>query len=206
MSFPEWENHWDFDADMLPLDFANTAEWHGTPEPTERLNSFRDLVGWSWAAGLLSDQETQHLMDEARRQPEEAARIYARAIEIREAIYQVFSAIAADRTVPADALITLNEALVAALQHARVITSQEGFEWGWSNTENDLEHMLWPIVRSAADLMTSEDLERVGECADDRGCGYLFFDTTRNRSRRWCNMQSCGNRAKARRHYRRSKS
>jgi predicted RNA-binding Zn ribbon-like protein len=66
--------------------------------------------------------------------------------------------------------------------------------------------MLWPVARSAADLLTSaEELARVGQCADDRGCGWLFFDTSRNHSRRWCAMKDCGNRAKARRHYRRQR-
>jgi predicted RNA-binding Zn ribbon-like protein len=63
--------------------------------------------------------------------------------------------------------------------------------------------MLWPIAREAANLLTSKDIKRMGECADDRGCGYLFFDTSRNHSRRWCSMESCGNRAKAQRHYQR---
>jgi len=65
--------------------------------------------------------------------------------------------------------------------------------------------MLWPILRSGADLLASEDRERVGQCADDRGCGWLFFDASRNRSRRWCNMEDCGNRAKAKRHYARER-
>jgi predicted RNA-binding Zn ribbon-like protein len=50
-------------------------------------------------------------------------------------------------------------------------------------------------------LVTSKEIKRVGECADDRGCGYLFIDTSRNHSRRWCSMEACGNRAKAQRHY-----
>jgi len=54
--------------------------------------------------------------------------------------------------------------------------------------------------------LTSEELDRVRECADDRGCGYLFMDTSRNRSRKWCDMRGCGNRAKAQRHYRRTQA
>ena len=70
---------------------------------------------------------------------------------------------------------------------------------------NNLERVVWPVARSAADLLTSDLLSRVRRCEDDRGCGYLFIDTSRNRSRRWCSMESCGNRAKARRHYARQK-
>ena len=74
----------------------------------------------------------------------------------------------------------------------------------FSGDEDALECMLCPVVRDAADLLTSRELERVGRCADER-CGWLFVDTSRNRSRRWCSMESCGNRAKARRHYRKSR-
>lgn len=62
--------------------------------------------------------------------------------------------------------------------------------------------MLWPVARSAAELLTSPDAQRVRECAL-RSCSWLFVDRSRNRRRRWCDMKTCGNRAKARRHYRR---
>ncbi|MCX6026505.1 MAG: CGNR zinc finger domain-containing protein [Chloroflexi bacterium] len=61
--------------------------------------------------------------------------------------------------------------------------------------------VLWPVMRSAAELLTSDLASRVGQCQDDRGCGWLFIDTSRNHTRRWCAMGDCGNRAKARRHY-----
>ncbi|MGD2057983.1 MAG: ABATE domain-containing protein [Anaerolineales bacterium] len=206
MSYKEWINKWDFEAGRLPLDFANSAEWHAAPEPTEKINSYGDLVGWSWAAGLLKDQEADQLLDRASREPEEAARALEDAIEVREAIYQLFSAIAADRPLPSASLAYLNRAIANALGHVRLVTSGDGFEWGWDPEAAYPDRMLWPILRSTAELLVSEELERVGECDDDRGCGYLFLDTTRNHSRRWCSMESCGNRAKARRFYERSKS
>ena len=67
------------------------------------------------------------------------------------------------------------------------------------------ERVLWPVVWSAANLLTSRILERVGQCADDRGCGWLFMDLSRNRSRRWCDMKDCGNRDKVRRYYARKR-
>jgi predicted RNA-binding Zn ribbon-like protein len=85
----------------------------------------------------------------------------------------------------------------------QISPTDEGFNWSWQIDENSFDRMLWPIVREAANLLTSDDINRVGECADDRGCGYLFFDTSRNHSRRWCSMEGCGNRAKAQRHYQR---
>src|SRR5207237_8218223 len=98
--------------------------------------------------------------------------------------------------------------LPVALAHARLAPVSAGYALHWPAAANAaaLDRMLWPVAYSAADLLsTPELLGRVGECADDRGCGYLFLDMTKNRSRRWFDMKDCGNRAKARRHYERRK-
>ena len=94
--------------------------------------------------------------------------------------------------------VILDDPLVSRT-HARIVSTKEGFKWDWSE-ELALDRMLWFIARSAADLLTSGNLDRVRQCGDEE-CGWLFIDTTKNRSRRWCDMTDCGNRAKARRHY-----
>jgi predicted RNA-binding Zn ribbon-like protein len=196
----------DFESGSLCLDFSNTAEWHASAHPLESLNTFADLVSWSRTRGLLSEEEASALVAEAARQPEDAARILTRAIELRETIYRIFSGIAHDEKPPLADLDGLNAMLSHAMARARVIPLNGGmFGWSWSREEPVLDKMLWPIARSAADLLTSDQIERVGQCADDRGCGWLFIDTSRNRSRQWCSMESCGNRAKAKRHYQRTK-
>jgi len=78
--------------------------------------------------------------------------------------------------------------------------------WRWEFVDGEeLDSMLWPIVRDAAELLTSRDFDRVTECSGS-DCTWLFADKSRNRSRRWCDMAECGNRSKARRFYRRQKS
>lgn len=75
------------------------------------------------------------------------------------------------------------------------------FAWSWADEPLDLEMPLWPIARSAAELLTSPAaLPTLRLCASER-CAWLFLDTSRNGSRRWCSMRTCGNRAKARRHH-----
>ena len=64
--------------------------------------------------------------------------------------------------------------------------------------------MMWPIAHEAAELLTANELGRVRECPGPN-CGWLFLDMSKNRSRRWCSMEVCGNAAKARRHYQRQK-
>ena len=125
---------------------------------------------------------------------------------MREAIYRIFSGIAQDEEVEDADLGILNGVLSDAMSHLKISKSSGGFTWDWFGSAEAFDQISWPVVRSAAELLNSEQLDRVRHCADDRGCGMLFLDTSRNKSRRWCSMESCGNRAKAKRHYQRAKS
>ncbi|MEE9166987.1 MAG: ABATE domain-containing protein [Candidatus Neomarinimicrobiota bacterium] len=187
------------------LDFANTAEWHASDHPDEHIGTYRKLVSWARDVGVLENQEAEKILQESRQRPVRTKRVHRQAISLRETIYQIFSAVAEDRQPESSNLAALNASLSEALVHLRLLQSEKGFDWGWSGDENALDRILWPIARSAASLLTSDAIERVGECADDRGCGWLFFDMSRNRSRRWCDMKDCGNRNKVRRYYARKR-
>jgi predicted RNA-binding Zn ribbon-like protein len=189
----------------LSLDFANTADWHASDQPVESLTSYPELVAWSLQVGILTESKAQHLLEGAARRPEEASAVLVRAIVLREAVYRLFSSIARGLSPAADDLATFNAVLSAALARSRIVPKEEGYTWDWSGGEDALDQILYPVVHDAAELLTSEKLSRVGQCKDDR-CGWLFLDMSRNRSRRWCSMESCGNRAKARRHYQRSQA
>jgi predicted RNA-binding Zn ribbon-like protein len=194
---------WDFDSGKLVLDFANTAEFHASDQPDEMLETYSDLVSWSMVAGLVMKNEARDLLVNADKEPQAAADTLSYVLELRETIYRMLSAFAHGEKPDNTDLSRFNHALTEALMKTQISPTDEGFNWIWQIDENSFDRMLWPIVRDAANLLTSEDINRVGECADDRGCGYLFFDTSRNHSRRWCSMEGCGNRAKAQRHYQR---
>jgi len=192
-------------AGALCLDFANTAAWHAAARPEESLKSYEDLVAWCRRADLVDTGGAERLLREARRRPAAAAAALRRAISLREVIYRIVVSIMRGRTPePAD-LDVFNRALGSALRCSRVVPGRGGLLWTWKDDDRALDAMLRPIVESAADLLTSERRRRIGQCADDRGCGWLFLDATKNRSRRWCAMGDCGNRAKARRHYLRTR-
>lgn len=188
----------------LCLDFANTVEWHASDEPEEYLNTYPDLVAWAQSANLIDEGAAGQLLAEAASRPNDAGEALRYAVTLREAIYAVFAAIA-DNLPPQEAdLETLNEALGRGLSHLRVTLDGDVFRWEWDVRRDSLYQMLWPAARSAAELLTSDDLNRVGVCADEDGCGWLFYDTSKNHSRRWCGT-GCSNRAKARRFYARVK-
>jgi predicted RNA-binding Zn ribbon-like protein len=188
----------------LGLGFANTLGNRLTGHAVERLNSYGDLVAWAREQGMLSAPEAEQLAQEAVRRPVEAASTLARALVLREAIYRIFSAVAGERSPAAADMMTLNIALAGALAVLHIVATEHGFAWAWSRGGEGLDRVLWPVILSTVNLLTSNALRAVRECAAPN-CGWLFLDTTRNRSRRWCDMMVCGNRAKARRHYERTK-
>jgi predicted RNA-binding Zn ribbon-like protein len=100
-------------------------------------------------------------------------------------------------------LVALSEAAADAASHRVLAPEQAGYAFAWPE-RSGLERLLWPVALSAAELLVSDDLDRVKECATEN-CNWLFVDMSRNRSRRWCDMKECGNRAKSRRHYARSR-
>ena len=197
---------WTLRGGHLCLDFANTADWHASDQPEERLTSYEEFVSWSQQAGVLTEEQAKHLFRRAADRPEQVKAVLKRAIVLREAIYEIFAAVAHEQSAEATDLTTLNSALSEALAHSQIAPTETGFDWQWAGEEDALDRPLWSIARSAADLLTSNELQRVGQCADDRGCGWLFLDTSRNHTRHWCSINDCGNRAKARRHYERKRS
>jgi predicted RNA-binding Zn ribbon-like protein len=187
----------------LCLDFANTVDSRPTAEPRELLGDYGDLVRWSVQSEVLTASQADRLLAEAGRQKGRAASVLRRAREVREAIFEVFWARAREAPPPAAAIRTLNEQLPSALARLRLVEDGAGCRWEWED-EDALDRMLWPVVRSAAELLTSDELDRVRECSADN-CAWLFLDRSKNRSRRWCDMAVCGNRAKVRRFRQRSR-
>jgi predicted RNA-binding Zn ribbon-like protein len=195
----------DLTGGLLCLDFANTVDDRSEVHPQELLNSYNDLVLWSQQAHVLTEQEAQRLLEKAARRPSEASRVLQQAVAIREAIFRIFKAVAEDASPEDEDLVSLSAAVADAQNHAQIVLKANGFIWDWAGNAGDLDCMLWPVVLSAADFLTSDELDTVRVCASD-SCNWLFLDTSKNHSRRWCNMKSCGNREKARRFYSRKKS
>lgn len=187
---------------QLCLSFANTQKWHASAQPIEQITSYGDLLDWAAGTGLLDAATKRRLSTLAARDQAAAEATYQAAIKLREAIYRIFAGLTNGQTPDMRDLAYLNVALGQALAHLRIDHTGDDYVWGWENTES-LDRVVWPIARSAGELLTSAWRGRIGQCADDRGCGWLFIDTSKNHSRRWCDINDCGNRAKARRHYQR---
>jgi predicted RNA-binding Zn ribbon-like protein len=150
--------------------------------------------------GTITDDEAKILLRRAAGHPVEAESAHRHAIELREAIYRIFTITLKGQSPAQEDLAVFNNYLGEAMKRSQIVKTQEGFYWDWTGNLAKLDGLLNPVIRSAADLLVSEDFRQVKKCADPI-CGWLFLDISRNRSRRWCDMRDCGNRAKARRFY-----
>jgi len=189
----------------LCLDFANTVDWHAGKSPVESLNEYADLIKWSVDRGIISGDAKDVLLRKSEEKPIEAQAVLEKAREIRENIYRILSDTAHGHPIKITELQGFNKALASMLSHSRLAPYERGLRWDWDSHSDKLDSVIWPVVKSAVDLMTSESIKRLGQCCDEKGCGWLFWDSSRNRSRRWCDMSDCGNRAKVRRFYAKSK-
>ena len=190
--------------DPLCVRFVNTVDWRDDPaRRVDSLGSYPDLVRWARDTGAISTGIANQLAHEARQHPAAAQSALAHTVAVREALAAVLGAAGHRTPVPAEDLRRFNAALAESGRHLRLVSTEGRFHTTW-DSDDRLDRVLWPVVRSAADLLTSSDLRRLRVC-EGEGCGWFFMDTTRNRSRRWCNMASCGNRAKVKRFYERHK-
>ena len=185
---------------LLCLDFVNTVFWRLREEPIEGFTDYSILIKWGRIIGLITETDVTNLIQEAQKHPDEAELVLSRAINLRESLYRIIVTTLKGSHPDISDIEILSSEVSEMLKRIGLMHEDNKFEWKWNVGENELDQILWPILSSSSELLTSADMERIGICEGD-GCGWLFFDQSRNRSRKWCDMGDCGNRAKARRFY-----
>lgn len=191
---PDW---FEFSGGALCLDFANTVSERPTPTPVERLETCDDLLLWAERAGILTAADARRRAHRARRQPQMASRALADAKICRELVYGVCADAAAGRDLRAS-LDELSKALRRLLPSTALTLDKGAPAWSYAGAPQGSDALLWPILWSAAELLTSDQRGQIREC-EARDCGWLFLEASRGHRRRWCNMRVCGNREKVRR-------
>jgi predicted RNA-binding Zn ribbon-like protein len=182
----------------LAFDFANTSSGRGWPSHQENLRAAADVVDWAEHVQLMSPVDAAWLRRSLKSDSALADLLLARALEAREDIHAICVEIAAGRVPPPPRLDSLARAHAANLAHARLVDEAGRYVWSWEPRQWPVEALLGPVVLSALTTLTQGDLARLKRCQNEK-CGWVFFDTTKNRSRRWCEMEICGNRAKQKR-------
>jgi predicted RNA-binding Zn ribbon-like protein len=203
-SGPRRPPRFDLVAGAVCLDFINTLDDRFSDEPKELLKQYVDLARFGEDTGILTSLQVDRLFTLSMQWPEKAQKSLDAAIQMREAMYGVFWALVQKKAVPEASLIVLNQYVQEAAQHGGLVPRNGGFEWRFDPSSTDLDAPLWPIARSAAELLASDQVPLVRACAS-KTCEWLFLDESKNHRRRWCDMTKCGNRAKFQRFYKRKK-
>jgi predicted RNA-binding Zn ribbon-like protein len=190
---------WDFCGGQLALDFTNTVGSRGGATE-EHFNVYGDAVSWAESRGVIGRAEGRRLIEEATKRPAAAREALSAVLAVREALYRVIDAASSGRKPPAADLATINSEVGAAFSRAHLKVEKEGLSLAFepSGRSTLAAPILGPVIRAAIDLLTDDALRRVRRCGD-ASCAWLFLDTTRSGTRRWCDMKECGNRNKVRR-------
>ena len=188
------------------LDFVNTVDPRHAVDRQEYLTDYATLLAWARSGPLPLPADPAVLGRLANGDPKLAAEALDRALALRESLYLVLSAALTGQQVSDAALAVVNAQLCRATDHHVLRPDAAGgVHDGWVDAES-LDSPLWPVLIDAWDLLTTDLITRIRECpGEDGACGWLFLDVSRSGNRRWCDMRTCGNRAKVRTHYTRTK-
>lgn len=186
-------------SEDLAIRFVNTVAWRLKDPSEERLGSPETLLRWLQQNALISASESRRLASAWKARPDAASAAHDSALRLREAIYALFLSVIRQR--PADAAVMAYVSEFIGRPSALRLRWHEGRpSWRATELPERADDLLRPIALSAAALITGPRANRIKQCADERGCGWLFVDDSRLKNRRWCAMGDCGNVAKARRH------
>jgi predicted RNA-binding Zn ribbon-like protein len=184
-------------AEHPALDLVNTLDLRVSAQPLELLPSYGELLRFTVQSDLLSTDQARKLGRIVREN--EGRRVLASTVELREALAAVFYAWV-EGSKPADRQIAILEKHFQDAAGQRSLRRVSGhLAWTWSGVEQHAEFPLWKLAQSASELLVSEDAQLVKGCGDPT-CRWLFLDVSKNHTRRWCDMKTCGNRMKARRY------
>jgi predicted RNA-binding Zn ribbon-like protein len=188
----------------LCLAYANTLSWRGSAAPAERLHGLGDLLGWLDGTAQLAAAATDDVRAWAQEHPKKAAAVFAEAIAIREALFGIFAAFAGGEPVRDQDFAVLKKGLSDAPARSHLAREGSGYAWRIEQMRPRAADLLAPVLWSAGDLLLKAGQRRIRQCANEK-CLWLFVDASKSGTRRWCDMASCGNQAKARRHYAKAK-
>lgn len=179
----------------LAFDFTNTASGRGTAKHCEHFRTATDVIVWARHAKVVTERDRDAALAAVARDAALGRRLLREARDNREVIHRIGVAVAQGSKPAVADISALTAAHSRFLAVARLAPYGDGFVWSWKADDGVVEALLGPITLSALTLLTQQDLSRIKQCQGEH-CGWLFFDTTKNKNRRWCEMEVCGNRAK----------
>ena len=199
---PENERNFFFVSGQLSLDFINT-QIGANDEPVDFLSGFPDLVSWLQQAGALDRAQANAALTSWGHRPE-AKQLLDQARKLRSVLREMAERLTAGKPVGQGALGEINRVLAQESGYNQLVRSSGGYEFHFQPVRREAIHLLTPIAMSAAELLRNSEPLRIRRCGNPV-CRLYYYDTSKNRTRRWCSMAICGNRMKAATFYQRAR-
>jgi predicted RNA-binding Zn ribbon-like protein len=196
-------------GNQASVDFHNTASWRLDGSlPNERFEHYDDVLAWAVEAGVVGADVAESLHALGVESPGRAERALRDAHQLRALLHRVFYGVVDSASVNASDLAAFNARLGAldiALRRTDAASDGDAHVLAPKAVGGKLESVLWPVVWSAAQLLSSPERALLHGCAN-ANCGWLFVDRSRRGNRRWCEMAGCGNRAKVQSYHQRRRA
>jgi predicted RNA-binding Zn ribbon-like protein len=187
------------------LDLVNTVTARNTPAPIDWLDGYPRLLEWARLANVADETRLRTLGQQATRRAADAALALERIKQLREALHVIYVAMVGDERSPAAALEQLETAWQDAHSRLRLSDVGDRIETLLDAERSGLDWIRHSIALGAVELLRTLPHGRARMCEGEH-CGWLFVDTSKGGQRVWCDMATCGNAAKTRRHVRKRKS
>ena len=198
------ESKWKFVGGRLCLDFTNSVGGRVNIDNgdykilSDKFKNYFDLVDWAKAIGILNESKVKKLIHYASQNEKAVDKIFNRSITLRESLYRIFKGVMEHAEPSSEIVEILNNECATAYERQRLVYSSGKFDLDFGENDEP-DRMLWSVALSGKELLLSDQLYRLRQCAGEN-CGWLFLDTSKNKSRQWCDMKDCGNIAKVRRY------
>lgn len=193
----------ELDGGSLCLDLVNSVRNRFEDPLFEFIVTPEDLILWGSRTQIIEKNYKRGLENYILRNQEKAKHDLRKILKTRELLYRIFLKLSQKKLPEEKDILLFNKELSLVLNHLK-LEIQDSLEVKilWDNKSSDLLWMLFPIVKSAYDLLISDFKDRIKEC---QNCGWLYLDKSKNNSRLWCNMKTCGNTVKIKKYYQKNK-
>lgn len=187
-------------ANNLSIDFVNTLAAHNG-KALELLTSFEDLFEWATVMNMLTDEQAKKMLEGWQNDGDESL---SNVLAFRKILFEMFGGIVKNEVVRSTSIKAINSILRRQIGFPEVEETENGFVRSYRADYTEPQQLLLPIAEAAADLLCYGNLANVKKCENEK-CVLLFYDISKNHSRRWCSMAHCGNQAKAAKFYKRKR-
>jgi predicted RNA-binding Zn ribbon-like protein len=187
---------------ILCLDFVNTIHDRINEPERDYWVTHVHLLQWALKAGSIMSKDYDALLRHFESSSARGPKLMKEAIKLRGLLYRIFHPLSSGKKIAGGDLKVFNVILLKCLSHLRLKAHSKGVSQSWQFMPGESMIIFVPVIYSAYELLLSDRLNRIKECSN---CGWLFLDTTKNGTRRWCSMSTCGSIVKAKEWYHRNK-